>query len=214
MDGDLHGGSALSSMIHSRLRAGVARVAALTCFGVLASTGVAFASCPAPPVSTPFSQWGDTNHYYLVPGGSFEGTSDQIRWTLSGASLTPGNEPFYADNSGDSQSLTIPAGGTATSPFFCVDDTMSSLRFFAQEASAGSDLQVQVVVQTPNGNQTVPLADLADGSMSSWAPTNPIADGGSVPPGATLSIALQFSVPQTSGSWQIDDVYVDPYRSG
>jgi hypothetical protein len=204
-------------MIHSRLRARVARLAALaalTCFGVLAGTGVAFASCPAQSLSTPFSQWGDTNSYYLVPGGSFEGTSDQVGWTLSGASLTPGNEPFYVDDSGDSQSLTIPAGGSATSPYFCVDDTMSSLRFFAQEATAGSDLQVQALVQTADGVRTAPVADLADGSMSSWAPTDPIIPNGSVPDGATLSVALQFSVPQSSGSWEIDDVYVDPYRSG
>ena len=84
--------------------------------GVLASTGVALADCPAQSVSTPFSQWGDTNNYFLVPGGNFEGTSDQVGWTLSGASLTPGNEPFYVDGSGDSQSLTISAGGPRRRP--------------------------------------------------------------------------------------------------
>jgi hypothetical protein len=210
----LHGGLALSSLIHSRVRAVVCRVAGLTCLGVLASAGVALADCPAQPTSTPFSQWGDTNSYYLVPGGNFEGTSDQVGWTLSGASLTAGNEPFYVDGSSDDQSLTISAGGTATSPFFCVDNTMSDLRFFAQEATAGSDLQVQALVQTGNGVQTVPVEDLADGSLSSWAPTQPVGDTSQLPDGDTLMVALEFSVPQSAGSWQIDDVYVDPYRSG
>jgi hypothetical protein len=205
----------LSSLIHPRLRAGVLRIAALTCVGVFASTGVAFASCPAQSLSTPFSQWGDTNSYFLVPGGSFEGTSDQVGWTLSGANLTAGNEPFYVDGSGDSQSLTISGGGSATSPYFCVDNTMSSLRFFAQEATAGSDLQVQALVQTPSGSKTVQVADLADGSMSSWAPSDPITgDTSPLQNGATVMVALQFSVPQATGSWQLDDVYVDPYRSG
>jgi hypothetical protein len=220
----LHGGSALSFLSHSRLRAGVLRIAALSCVGVFATTGVALAdatspdllaSCPPQPVTSPFTQWGDTNSYFLAPGGSFEGTSDQVGWTLSGASLTSGNEPFYVNSPSDSQSLTISGGGSATSPYFCVDNTMSSLRFFAQEATAGSDLQVQALVQTRNGVNTVPLADLTDGSMPSWAPTDPIAgDTGGLPDGRMLRVALQFSVPQPTGSWQLDDVYVDPYRSG
>jgi hypothetical protein len=190
------------------------RLAGLTCLGVLASTGVAFASCPVQSLSTPFTQWGDTNSYFQVPGGSFEGTPDQVGWTLSGASLTPGNEPFYVNSSGDSQSLTISAGGTATSPFFCVDNTMSDLRFFAQEATAGSDLQVEALVQHRWGVRTVPLEDLADGSMSSWAPTAPAGDFSFLADGVTLNVALVFSVPQSAGSWQIDDLYLDPYRSG
>jgi len=204
----------LSSPIPSRLRAGALRIAALTCVAVFASTGVAFASCPSQSVTTPFTQWGDSNSYFLIPGGSFEGTPDQVGWTLSGASLTPGNEPFYVNGSGDSQSLTIAAGGSATSPYFCVDNTMSDLRFFAQEATAGSDLQVQALVQTTNGVQTYPISDLADGSITSWAPSDPIGDAGNLPDGETLSVALEFSVPQSAGSWQIDDIYVDPYRSG
>jgi hypothetical protein len=27
-------------------------------------------------------------------------------------------------------------------------------------------------------------------------------------------VALRFRAPVSSGSWQIDDIYVDPYRSG
>jgi len=209
----LHGGSALSSLVHSRLRVAAYRIAALTCLGLFAGTGVAFASCPAQPGSTPFSQWGDSNNYFLVPGGSFEGTPDQVGWTLSGASLSSGNEPFYG--SGDGQSLSIAGGGSATSPFFCVDKTMQSLRFFAQQVTAGSDLQVQALVQTPDGVRTVPVADLADGSMPSWAPTRPIAgDTSGLPDHASLMVALRFAVSSATASWQIDDVYVDPYRSG
>ena len=169
--------------------------------------------CPTQPVSTPFSQWGDTNDYFLVPGGSFEGTADQVGWTLSSASLTRGNEPFNVNGSGDSQSLTINGGGSATSPYFCVDNTMSGLRFFAQQADAGNRPPVRALVQTSDGVPSCPLADLADGSMPAWAPTEPrrvgdasrrqLAHGGAALPR-----------PGPSGSWQIDDVYVDPYRSG
>jgi len=205
----------MSAVIHRRLRRAIFSVASLTCVAMFASTGVALASCPTQPVSNPFSQWGDSNDYFLVPGGSFEGTSDQVGWTLSNASLTTGNEPFNVNDPGDQQSLTINDGGSATSPFFCVDDTMSSLRFFAQQAGGGTDLRVKALVQNADGSVTaVPVADLADGSMPAWAPTDPLGGSGHLPAGTSVMVALRFRAPVSSGSWQIDDIYVDPYRSG
>jgi len=205
----------MSAVIHRRLRRAIFSVASVTCVAAFASTGVALASCPTQPVSNPFSQWGDSNDYFLVPGGSFEGTSDQVGWTLSNASLTTGNEPFNVNDPGDQQSLTINGGGSATSPFFCVDDTMSSLRFFAQQAGGGTDLRVKALVQNADGSVTaVPVADLADGSMPAWAPTDPLGGSGHLPAGTSVMVALRFRAPISSGSWQIDDIYVDPYRSG
>jgi hypothetical protein len=205
----------MSAVIHRPVRRAILAVASLTCVAVFASTGVAFASCPTQPVSTPFSQWGDSNDYFLVPGGSFEGTADQVGWTLSNASLTGGNEPFNVNDPGDQQSLTIDGGGSATSPYFCVDDTMSGLRFFAQQADAGTDLRVKALVQTADGGViAVPIADLADGSMPAWAPTDPLGGSGHLPTGSSVMVALRFRAPAWSGSWQVDDIYVDPYRSG
>lgn len=197
-------------------RAGKAalRITALTVLAVLAGASAALASCPVQSVSTPFSQWGDTSDYFLVPGGSFEGTSDQVGWSLSGATLSAGNEPFFVNGPTDGQLLSINGGGSAISPYFCVDNTMGSLRFFAQQVTAGSDLQVDALVQTPGGDATVPVTDLADGSMSSWAPTQVITGSGTLPSGDSVMVALRFTVPSAGGSWQVDDVYVDPYRSG
>jgi hypothetical protein len=202
-------------VIRSRARNAICRITALTCFAVLASAGTAFAACPAQPVATPFQQWGDANSYFLVPGGSFEGSSDDVGWNLDNASLTSGNESFQVNSGDDSQSLRIDSGGSATSPYFCVDNTMSSLRFFAQQIDSGSDLQVDALVQRRYRVVVVPLADLADGSVPAWAPTEPIDGGaGALAATRTISVALRFSAPSTTGSWQIDDVYVDPYRSG
>ncbi len=201
-------------VIHPRLRRAIFAVAGLTCVAMFASTSVALASCPTQPVSTPFSQWGDSNDYFLVPGGSFEGTADQVGWTLSNASLTSGNEPFNVNDPGDQQSLTINGGGSATSPYFCVDDTMSGLRFFAQQAGAGTDLRVRALVQTSDGVTVVPIADFADGSVPAWAPTEPLGGSATLPTGSSVMVALRFRAPASSGSWQVDDIYVDPYRSG
>jgi hypothetical protein len=205
----------LPLVIHPRVRPSLGRVLSVGCCVFFAGAGAASASCPTQPLTTPFSQWGDTNSYFLIPGGSFEGTPDQVGWSLSNASLTTGNEPFNVGGASDGQSLTIDAGGSATSPYFCVDDTMSDMRLFANEASAGSDLQVQALVQTDRGVTAIPLADLADGSVPNWAPTQPITgDTAAIPSGHSVMVALQFQVPATAGAWQLDDIYVDPWRSG
>ena len=199
-----------------RARRAIRRVAAATCFAFLAGAGSAAASCPAQPASTPFQQWGDTNSYFLVPGGSLEGTLDDIGWNLSNASLSQGNEPFSVGGPGDGQSLTINGGGSATTPFFCVDNSMAAMRFFAQQTAPSSDLQVEAVVRTRHGEVVKPIGHLTDGSTPWWAPTDPIDPGaGQLPAWRTIMVALRFEVPSAdSSSWQIDDVYVDPYRSG
>jgi hypothetical protein len=187
------------------------RAVALVCVLVPASAGAAAAACPPPPVSTPFAQWGDSNSYFAVPGGTFEGA--QPGWTLSNATLTSGNEPFFANAPTDNQSLTIGGGGSATSPFFCVDATMSSLRLFADQVAPGSDLQITALVQTPNGVANFPVGNLADGSAPSWSPTQSISGNTSQLVGSVM-VALRFRVPAPAASWTIDDIYVDPYRSG
>jgi hypothetical protein len=203
-------------VIHPRVRKGLGRLAAMTAAGVLASTGVAAAAaCPHSSTTAPFSQFGDHSRYFVVPGGNFEGSSLGAGWSASGASLTPGNEPFHVLDASDHQSLTIQPGGSVTTAFGCIDAAMPEFRFFAHQAAAGSQLNVDVIVKMPVGTLDVPLASLADGSMANWGPTAKIfAPRGMVmAPGTIVQGALKFSVAGNSGSWQIDDILVDPYRS-
>jgi hypothetical protein len=190
------------------------RVAALTCVAAFASSGAAFAAqCPTQSAKQKFSKWGDSSSYFLVPGGSFEGAPGQVGWTLSGSTLTSGNEPFHLNSVSDDQSLLISGGGSATSPAFCVDSTMPSFRFFARQTAPGSDLKIQGVVQTPRGPFALTVADLPDGSLSPWTPVQVNVATNRIPKGFSVAAAMRFVVPG-SGSWQIDDVYVDPYRAG
>ena len=201
-------------VIHPRVRKTVGRIAALTCAAIFVSSGAALAAqCPTQSAKQKFSKWGDNSSYFLVPGGSFEGTPAQVGWTLSGATLTAGNEPFHLNGFSDDQSLQVGGGGSATSPSFCVDSTMPSLRFFVRQTAPGSDLRVQGVVSTPRGPLTVTVADLPDGSVSAWTPVQVTVGTNRIPKGFSVAAALRFLVPG-SGSWQIDDVYVDPYRAG
>jgi hypothetical protein len=207
--------SLMPLVIHPRVRKVIGRVAAMTCVAVFGSTGAAFAACQNQPVSQPFAHWGDNSSYFLVPGGSFEGTPGQVGWSLSDASLTPGNEPFDVHGASDDQTLTVDSGGSATSPGFCVDRTMQDLRFFARETAPGSDLEVQGVLGFGRSQFVWPLAVVKDGSLPSWAPVRPIElRPRFLPSWMHLSLALRFVARGGDGSWQIDDVYVDPFRLG
>ncbi|HYZ81198.1 MAG TPA: hypothetical protein VE571_08020 [Solirubrobacteraceae bacterium] len=201
-------------VIHPRVRKTIGRIAALACVAVFVSSGAALgAQCPTQTTKPQFARWGDTAAYFLVPGGSFEGTPAQVGWTLSGATLTSGNEPFHINSAADSQSLLVDGGGSATSPALCVDSTMSSLRFFARQTGAGSDLQVQGIVQTPRGSFSYTVADLRGGARSAWTPVQVNVPTSRIPWGMSVAAAVRFVVPG-SGSWQMDDVYLDPYRAG
>ncbi len=207
--------SLMPLVIHPRIRKAVGRLAAMTCVAVFASTGAAFASCQSQPLSTPFAAWGDTSSYFLVPGGSFEGPADQVGWSLSNAALTAGNEPFHVNGANDDQSLTINGAGSATSPVFCVDNTMQNLRFFARETKPGSALDVQAIMRLGRRQIVWPLAVIADGSMPAWGPVRQISLQARFLPGSLRVLAaLRFTVPGGNAGWQVDDVYVDPFRLG
>jgi hypothetical protein len=92
---------------------------------------------------------------------------------------------------------------------------MPSIRFFARELTAGSALEVQGVVPTSAGSpaMTVTITQVPDGSMAVWGPVSPVVLlTASLPAGASVNGVLRFSVPGAVGAWQIDDIYVDPYR--
>ena len=201
-------------VIHPRVRKAAGRIAAMTCVAVFASTGAAFAACRPQQASTPFAHWGDTNNYFLVPGGSFEGSADQVGWSLTNASLTAGNEPFHVGGYADNQSLTIDSSGSGISPSFCEDNTMPYLRFFARQTAPGSDLIVEAVSGLGGHQVASSLAVLRDKSMSSWGPVHHIGLQVRLPGMSRLPVTLRFVVPGGAGSWQIDDVYVDPFRLG
>ena len=206
-------GFSLPLVIHPRVRKTIGRVAAMTCVAAFATTGTALAACPTSSVSTPFASVGDTNSYFLAPGGNFDGSAGG--WNLNNASLTQGGDPLNAGGASNPESLTINAGGSATSPFFCGDNTMPSLRFFANEVAKGSDLRVSAVVNWGGWTGTYTVGDLLDGSLgSNWSASPPIVVNNSLAAGQTVQVALKFSVPQSAGSWQIADVFVDPFRMG
>ena len=166
-------------------------------------------ACDNAALTQPFAPWGDTSLYKLVPGGSFEKGS--ASWTLTGgARVIAGSEPFGATGSVGSDSVAIHAGGSATSPFTCVDAAYPTFRFFARNNGLLSTVLVQVVYKLPLlGPVAVPVGTVA--LSGTWAPSLPMLTASAVTgllSGGTTQVALRFTA--LTGSSQIDDVFVDP----
>ena len=171
--------------------------------------------CDAGPASQPFLPWLDPAQYVLAPNGNFErGGTD---WQLSdGADIAAGNETFFVGSGDDGRSLQLGPGGSASSREFCISWNDPTLRFFVRKDSGLlSTLRVEVLYAGLLGDQeSLALPVLGGGD---WAPTLPLplAANLAVPPLLTdgnAQISLRFSA-VGGGTWSIDDVYVDPFKT-
>lgn len=174
-------------------------------------------SCGNQSESQPFTRWGDTNEYMLVPGGDFEAGSAPW-WSSGEAALADGNETFQVHGSGDSRSLSLPGDSSATSLPSCTSILHPTVRLFVRNTgAAGSRLTVQALYPgLLGGVQVATLGQLS--ASSSWTPSAamPLLVGNLL---ATLStrqtvIAFRFIADGNGGDWSIDDVYLDPFGRG
>jgi hypothetical protein len=161
-----------------------------------------------------FERWGDSNNYLLVPGGSFEAGGPA--WALSGgAGVVNGNESFHVRSSGDQKSLYLPSGSSALSPTVCFGLGDWHSRFFVRNVgSSGGSLKVDVTVRSLLG-----LVSLLDGGSVSgtgqWSPSPRV--------GLTLTnlcsllgvraVSFRFRAVGQGAAFQVDDVYLDPWKS-
>jgi hypothetical protein len=173
-------------------------------------------SCDDGPITQPFQRFGDGHNYKLLPGGSFEAGTPA--WTLSGgAKLVSGNETYKVGGSTHSRSLSLPGGSAAVSPFTCVGLGEPTLRLFAKRNSAllglVSTLNVQIQVKTSLGlSLWLPVLP-GDLGGSSWHPTAQMPLIANILPlSHSDKTPVRFRFTPLLGSWQVDDVYVDPVR--
>jgi hypothetical protein len=203
----------------SRSLALVAALAGMAFLAPSANAGVLVATadgCPDQTSSQVFAPWLDPMSYTLVPGGTLEDGTDG--WTLNGASVVSGNEPWFVHGDGESRSLRIPAGKSATSPTICVGLEHPTMRFFARSSgdsllgSVVATLTVEVLFEDNGGNvHALPIGAVLPGSR--WNPTLPLpvlANLLPLLPGEKTPVRFRFRAVGGS-SWQIDDVYVDPH---
>jgi hypothetical protein len=189
----------------------IALAAASLTLMVAASPAAADTGCTTAPSSPVFAQFGDTANYMPLQGGNFEGPL--TGWSLAKASVVSGNEPFYVGSTTDSHSLSIAGGGSATSPAFCASSVLPSYRFFAQTTSnsPNATLTVAVLYSGVNGNSSTPPAPVVlNSTMGSWQLSAPLNLGAMLNNGQSVNAQLVFTASPGS-TWQIDDVYIDPY---
>jgi hypothetical protein len=192
----------------------VATAAALS--APTAKSGLLLPPPPALPCLTStqiFAPWGDAAYYQLAPGGSFEAGS--FPWLLTrGAKFVNGNEPFYVGGQDHKRSLYLPSGSSAYSPPACFGLGHWNVRFFAvNTGSRKSTLRVSVVVKHLLGT----LSILDGGTVPHTGVWQPSPKIGLLVSNLTSllggrSISFQFTATGSGGAWQIDDVYVDPWK--
>jgi hypothetical protein len=177
--------------------------------GVLVSSAT---NCATETLEQPFLRWADSASYSLAPGGNFE--AGAAGWALRGAAVVKsGNEPFYAHAAGESSSLALPAGSSATSPAVCVSLDHPTLRLFVRNGGSFlSALKVDVLFESSTGQVlSAPIAVVPGGA---WAPSLPIpivANLLPLLPNEQTAVSFRFT-PVLGGDWRIDDVYVDPWN--
>jgi hypothetical protein len=183
-----------------------------------APTQTSVAPCTTRSETTPFARWGDDADYFLVPNGDFaNGSTD---WNLSGgASVVNGGEP-YGVVPGDSHSVVMPAGSQAVSESVCLSMGDENVRLFVNNPGVpGAILRVQAQVQNPLTGLTLGTGFDVNASTlpSGWGPSPILAIpnllGGILDGVLTQDLTLTFTTQGTPATWNIDDVFVDPFKS-
>jgi hypothetical protein len=201
-------------MTSPHIRRGAALGLALACSASAASS--AQAAKPDPCGYSPskvFAQWNDNKSYVLTQNGGFE--AGDSGWTLAGgAAVGEGNETFALGGTADHQSLSLPAGSSATSPANCVAQHTGTFRAFARTDSTDKKarLLVEVVYLDGKGKAHSRVAGKLRAGEE-WQPTKKlsVALGRAKGKGRMkmAHVAFRFT-PVGEGTWQLDDVYLDP----
>jgi hypothetical protein len=194
-------------------------LAALASTLTLASTahagliGTGSASYCSPTASQPFAPQ-DMNYYTLLPGGSFE--SGTPAWALSGgAKIVSGNETSYLNSTKDTHSLYLPAGGSAVTPTICFALGDWHVRFMLKNVGVSTGaVDVQVIVPSLVGGLVTVLDGGTVKAGSTWTPSPRVelllSNVTSLL--GTKAVAFRFTAVGKGAAYQLDDVYLDPWK--
>jgi len=185
----------------------VVLVAAVAAAIVAAPAGHAALACNGS--LQPFAQFGDDNHYFAFANNGFENGASG--WKLANAMVDSGNEPWFVNGAGSS-SLSVGAGGSASSPKVCTALNAPGWRMFAHSDGANGPLTAQIVFYGLLGNITgiLNVATFQPSDYGSWQPSVDVPSILSLPL-LTYAAQLRLTSTATSGAWQVDDVFVDPF---
>ena len=167
-------------------------------------------SCPQQPVQQPLVDVGDAGWYYLVQNGSFtEGTN---AWSTSGPVTVVNSSSPQDVMSAGGGSLALGSYGSATSARFCTASDHDRARLFYRSPGVPGLTLVVRITSTSNLwlRSSYTTTYRLDGSTPGWklSPTMVVPDWTDWTGVQQTSITLRAS----GGTFQVDDVMVDPWR--
>ncbi len=168
-------------------------------------------ACPNVPTSAVFEDWGDISAYVAVPGGAFE---DALIWSLEGTPvLVEERHPFEIGDAGET-AVKLQSGDAIVSPKICVDHNYPHLRFVTRAHEGDAKLKLDVLWTDANGTRkTTRLEDHDGNAYRAWGLSRMVSLDKLLPKGEDArDIRLRFVVEGKTGTWLIDDVYVDPFK--
>jgi hypothetical protein len=187
---------------------GVAGVAAATIGTTGAKAGALSCGTSA---ERPFAPWGDLSPYTIAPNGDL--SSGGLGWSLTGgARIAAENNSLRSGVN----SVSLPAGASATSPAACVKVADPASRFFLRSASGGSGrLRVDIQYKSVLGLFTTTTNLGYTSAGTKWQPSEKYEHVlanvlGTLALNSNLSANLRFKFTAVGGSFMVDDLFVDP----
>lgn len=155
-----------------------------------------------------FRPFGDLAYYFLAPGGNAESN----RWAASGGAGVVTGKGVLATGA---SSYSLPKGGTITSGAFCLNLDGPTVRFSVNDPGVrGAVLRLEALWTPPAGaTLALPVAVVPSTTkgVRLVAPSLLLANFTTLlRPTRNTTIKLRFTSDQ--GAWQVDDVYVDPFK--
>jgi hypothetical protein len=180
-------------------------IACLAATGPSATPAFA-ASCNYTQTDQLFAPWGDTALYTPFQGSGFENGASGWSWGNQANIVNGDSNPLLGAQG--SHSVQLPGGGTARSPWMCVNASTPTLRFFLRRTSGTGSITINGVVSSGTNKVTTITTVSAGGT---WQPSPIVV----FPPSLTASTTgmnVQFQFTADPGTtYRIDDIELDPY---
>ena len=177
------------------------------CVAAAGSPATASASsCNYTLTSQMFAPWQDYAAYTPFQGSAFE--SGASGWSWGNGAKIVGSDSNSLLNQG-THSVEVPGGGTARSPWMCVNSATPSFRFFVRRVSGTGNLTIKGAFNSGGPNQAPILSTISAGGT--WQPS-PVVVFPPVLTASTSGMDVQFQFVADPGTvFHIDDVALDPY---
>jgi hypothetical protein len=163
-------------------------------------------ACDTAALSQPFAPWGDNAQYKLAPGGDFEGSLDGWKFSGGATRVAGGRNGGY--------SVRIPAGGSVTTPATCVNAAYPTFRFFSKSSGGLLGLLPAMTVEVLYRDSALRILPLP---LGVGLPSRGFQPSLTMLTGSVLAgllndgedfVGIRFR--SVLGTWNVDDVYVDP----